>query len=111
MRTSSGEVVQFVFGEDGLDPSYMEGKGGELLSLPHCLETTRPTNGNDDVEDYKNIASFIGEVIDIKRASIGHHGSKFMDTVKKFLLDYLPAADRHLQMSEHCPKHRKCATV
>jgi len=111
VRTSAGEVVQFVFGEDGLDPSYMEGKGGELLSLPHCLEQTRPTNSSDGIEDYKDIASFIEEVIEMRRPSIGHYGGKFMDSLKKFLLTQLPAGDRHLQMSEHCPKHRKCATL
>jgi len=102
-----GEVVQFVFGEDGLDPSYMEGKGGELLSLPHCLDQTRPTNSSEGIEDYQGLGSFIEDIIEEKKANMGHHGEKYLNNVKKFLLSYLPATERHLQMSERCPKHKK----
>uniref|UniRef100_A0A914IDK2 DNA-directed RNA polymerase subunit n=1 Tax=Globodera rostochiensis TaxID=31243 RepID=A0A914IDK2_GLORO len=41
VRTSTNEVVQFTFGDDGLDPAYMEGKDGRPLDLPHVLAQVR----------------------------------------------------------------------
>lgn len=35
VRTSSGDIVQFTFGEDGLDPSYMEVKEGGVVDFDH----------------------------------------------------------------------------
>jgi DNA-directed RNA polymerase III subunit RPC1 len=43
VRTSTNEVVQFVFGDDGLDPSYMEGRDGKLLEFSHLLNQVRST--------------------------------------------------------------------
>ena len=33
VRNASGGIVQFVYGDDGLDPVKMEGKGGHPLNL------------------------------------------------------------------------------
>jgi DNA-directed RNA polymerase III subunit RPC1 len=33
VRNASGGIVQFVYGDDGLDPVKMEGKGGNPLNL------------------------------------------------------------------------------
>lgn len=33
VRNASGGIVQFVYGDDGMDPVKMEGKGGNPLNL------------------------------------------------------------------------------
>lgn len=38
MRSSVGEIVEFTFGEDGLDPSMMEAKDGKVVDFAHVLE-------------------------------------------------------------------------
>lgn len=43
VRTSTNEVVQFVFGDDGLDPAYMEARDGKLVDLNHILTQVRGT--------------------------------------------------------------------
>lgn len=43
VRTSTGEIVQFIFGEDGLDPAFMEAKDGAVLDFKHLSEHVRNT--------------------------------------------------------------------
>ena len=43
VRTSTNEVVQFLFGDDGLDPSYMEARDGKLLDFSHLLNQVKST--------------------------------------------------------------------
>ena len=38
VRTSTNEVVQFLYGDDGLDPAFMEGKDAKLVEHLHILE-------------------------------------------------------------------------
>lgn len=38
VRTSAGEIVQFTFGEDGLDPSFMEAKDGAVVCFSHIQD-------------------------------------------------------------------------
>jgi DNA-directed RNA polymerase III subunit RPC1 len=45
VRNSTGGIVQFVYGDDGLDPALMEGDGGDPLNLARLLLSVR--NGND----------------------------------------------------------------
>lgn len=33
LRNASGEIVQFLYGDDGMDPAQMEGKDGIPLNL------------------------------------------------------------------------------
>lgn len=33
VRNASGAIVQFIYGDDGMDPSQMEGKGGIPLNF------------------------------------------------------------------------------
>ena len=37
VRNASGTVVQFIYGDDGMDPSQMEGKGGVPLNFERLL--------------------------------------------------------------------------
>ncbi|CCD66619.1 DNA-directed RNA polymerase subunit [Caenorhabditis elegans] len=38
VRSSVGDVIEFVFGEDGLDPAMMEAKDGSVVDFTHVLE-------------------------------------------------------------------------
>ncbi|XP_061721966.1 DNA-directed RNA polymerase III subunit RPC1 [Cydia pomonella] len=49
VRNASGEVVQFKYGSDGLDPSYMEAKG-QPVDLPRVLQDVRAQNLHRDEE-------------------------------------------------------------
>jgi DNA-directed RNA polymerase III subunit RPC1 len=37
VRNASGGIVQFIYGDDGMDPVKMEGKGGRPLNLDQLL--------------------------------------------------------------------------
>ncbi|VDK76100.1 unnamed protein product [Cylicostephanus goldi] len=51
VRSSVGDIVEFTFGEDGLDPAMMEAKDGSVLDFMHQLEHIRSTQPfNDDEE-------------------------------------------------------------
>jgi hypothetical protein len=41
VRSSAHDIVQFTYGEDGLDPVAMEAKDGSVLDLQHLLEHVR----------------------------------------------------------------------
>lgn len=43
MRSSIGDIVEFVYGEDGLDPAMMEAKSGDVVDFEHVLEHVRNT--------------------------------------------------------------------
>lgn len=43
VRSSVGDIVQFSFGEDGLDPSWMEATDGCAVNFDHNLEHVRHT--------------------------------------------------------------------
>lgn len=38
VRSSVGDVIEFIFGEDGLDPAMMEAKDGSVVDFCHVLE-------------------------------------------------------------------------
>jgi len=40
VRTSTGEIIQFTYGGDGLDPTYMEGKD-RPVDFPRALDLPR----------------------------------------------------------------------
>ncbi|CAI2350380.1 unnamed protein product [Caenorhabditis sp. 36 PRJEB53466] len=44
VRSSTGDVIEFIFGEDGLDPAMMEAKDGSVVDFEHVLEHARNTN-------------------------------------------------------------------
>jgi len=60
VRTSTGEMIQFIYGGDGLDPTYMEGKD-RPVDFPHALEhckATNPCHGEDPLDHEELIRSF-----------------------------------------------------
>ncbi|VDM52864.1 unnamed protein product [Angiostrongylus costaricensis] len=56
VRSSSGEIIQFVFGDDGLDPALMEAKNGSVIDFAHQLEHIRNIlsfnfNGGEELDE------------------------------------------------------------
>lgn len=43
VRSSVGDIIEFTFGEDGLDPALMEAKDGKVVDFKHVLEHVRNT--------------------------------------------------------------------
>lgn len=43
VRSSVGDIIEFTFGEDGLDPALMESKDGSVVDFKHVLEHIRNT--------------------------------------------------------------------
>ncbi|XP_022755688.1 DNA-directed RNA polymerase III subunit 1 isoform X1 [Durio zibethinus] len=43
VRNASGCIVQFIYGDDGMDPAYMEGKGGFPLNFDRLLMKVKAT--------------------------------------------------------------------
>ncbi|KJH41173.1 RNA polymerase Rpb1, domain 2 [Dictyocaulus viviparus] len=54
VRSSVGDIVEFVFGEDGLDPALMEARSGSVIDFGHQLEhvrNTHPFDGNENFDE------------------------------------------------------------
>ncbi|VDO41469.1 unnamed protein product [Haemonchus placei] len=52
IRSSCGDIVEFVFGDDGLDPALMETNDCHALDLTHqleCIRNTIPFNNDEDL--------------------------------------------------------------
>nr|CAD2195630.1 unnamed protein product [Meloidogyne enterolobii] len=84
VRTSTNEVVQFVFGDDGLDPSYMEARDGKLLDLSHLLNQVKSTQKElSQQTDYHNDASVYElDSLDIIRKEIDLSLSSIQNEIK-----------------------------
>lgn len=48
VRSSVGDIVEFVFGEDGLDPALMEAKDGSVVDFDHVLEHVKNTTKSSE---------------------------------------------------------------
>uniref|UniRef100_A0A914M3S4 DNA-directed RNA polymerase n=1 Tax=Meloidogyne incognita TaxID=6306 RepID=A0A914M3S4_MELIC len=126
VRTSTNEVVQFVFGDDGLDPSYMEARDGKLLDLSHLLNQVKSTQKElSQQTDYPNDASvyeldshdIIRKEIDLSLASIQNEikdtkskqllvTNKFADELYDFICKRFNANKKLLQLQVNCERHR-----
>lgn len=48
VRSATGDIIQFIYGGDGLDPAAMEGKD-EPLEFKRVLDNIRVSGGRDGV--------------------------------------------------------------
>jgi len=57
VRNASGGIVQFLYGDDGMDPAKMEGKDGRPLNLDQLfMKVTVSSNvKNTLLDDHKNV--------------------------------------------------------
>ncbi|KAH7729808.1 RNA polymerase Rpb1 [Aphelenchoides avenae] len=121
VRTSTGEIVQFRFGEDGLDPAFMEAKDGSVVDFNHILEHVRNTNVHKfdpsshlDPEDLLEfIRSTIDQRIDFDQhrttgtVKSQHNHDKFKRDVFEFLENHVHSTERYFSLQERCEQHKK----
>ncbi|XP_012064930.1 DNA-directed RNA polymerase III subunit 1 [Jatropha curcas] len=64
--SANGSVVQFVYGDDGLDPAKMEGKGGVPLNLDRLFMKVKATcpAGEGDYLSPSDISSWVKTLLD-----------------------------------------------
>ncbi|KAG8082497.1 hypothetical protein GUJ93_ZPchr0014g47527 [Zizania palustris] len=90
VRNASGGIVQFLYGDDGMDPAKMEGKDGKPLNLDQLfmkVMATCPQRGHDTLSP--------GEILQILNDKLSEHDAssddgcseKFKQLLTKFLED------------------------
>uniref|UniRef100_A0ACD5ZP30 Uncharacterized protein n=1 Tax=Avena sativa TaxID=4498 RepID=A0ACD5ZP30_AVESA len=89
VRNASGGIVQFVYGDDGLDPVKMEGKGGNPLNLDQLfmkVMATCPQRGHDTLSP-EVISQMLNDKLSEQDISSGGCSDKFKEILTKFLGD------------------------
>ncbi|KAI4322195.1 hypothetical protein L6164_021912 [Bauhinia variegata] len=70
VRNAGTGVVQFRYGDDGMDPAYMEGKDGKPLNFDRLLMRTKAICPNDQ-DDEILTSSEVCKIIEHKLAEVG----------------------------------------
>ncbi|CAD5229444.1 unnamed protein product [Bursaphelenchus okinawaensis] len=122
VRSSTGEIVQFRFGEDCLDPCFMEAKDGDLVDFNHILFHTRNVcpfeYHEDDVLDLDNVKLLVEEAVKpmeehykniTKTFSEVKEKFLFSEKVKEFLVDYISTKQTFYELKTACTKHTSAA--
>lgn len=110
VRTSVGEIVQFRFGEDGLDPCYMEAKSGNVVDHDHILyhiRNTVPFNFDEDNSKAKLLAvakNAVDTIIRLKHP-------RFADQIIAYLNDCLIQGQKYVDMPVQCRSHQRAPYV
>lgn len=88
VRNSCGEVVQFCYGADGLDPASMEGKDDKPVDFGRVMEVTRAQNPhrNEPPLDMDGILQLSKEVLAGQDMSVC--GESFRKDLEAFLTTY-----------------------
>ncbi|KAI1716490.1 RNA polymerase rpb1, domain 5 domain-containing protein [Ditylenchus destructor] len=103
VRTSAGEIVQFTFGEDGLDPAYMESSDGNMVNFEHILEQIRNTAEKGPLpKEFTELKLHIEDVADRMPQQVP---SKFISSMTNFLMDYISPSKIIFDLPDHCSKH------
>jgi hypothetical protein len=98
--------VQFQFGEDGLDPLFMEAKNGDLIDFDHVLLQIRATEpfkrDKNQTADLPKILEFANNTIE---EQLRHLHPSVADRTKHFLLNYLKQNYKYIEKMKRCSKH------
>ncbi|KAL1427574.1 hypothetical protein MTO96_017274 [Rhipicephalus appendiculatus] len=88
VRNSCGEVVQFCYGADGLDPASMEGKQDSPVDFDRVMEVTRARNPHrkEPPLDMDEILQLSKEILGGQDMSVC--GESFRNDLKAFLTTY-----------------------
>jgi len=86
VRNSSGEVIQFEYGGDGLDPMMMEGRGKpvDFARILNMVRHTNPARGEDTLSG-PEITSWIGSRLD--EPDFRGVGKDFQEEMQSYLVD------------------------
>lgn len=112
VRTSVGEIVQFRFGEDGLDPCYMEAKTGNVVDYDHILYHVRNIIPFDFDENNKKMGK-LPELLTFMKKTVDTHvrtkHSQFADQTIAYLSDYLIRNQKYVDMETQCRSHQRAS--
>ncbi|MCP9257334.1 DNA-directed RNA polymerase III subunit RPC1 [Dirofilaria immitis] len=90
VRSSVGDVIEFTFGEDGLDPALMESKDGSVIDFKHVLEHIRSTVSHSIEEDADITSDEMQRVVtDTINEKIEKTSSMFREQLESFITEYL----------------------
>ncbi|EYB98276.1 hypothetical protein Y032_0132g1690 [Ancylostoma ceylanicum] len=106
VRSSVGDIVEFIFGEDGLDPAMMEAKDGCVLDFAHQLEhirNTHPFNGDEELDrdDMKSLAKTILD------AELGSSHALFREKLQDFVDKVIEKTATIFKTPHYCSSHPK----
>ncbi|CAI4229809.1 unnamed protein product [Auanema sp. JU1783] len=104
VRSSVGDIVEFVFGEDGLDPSVMEAKDGSVVDFDHILEhikNTQPCLQGEELS-LADMRVLIATTIE-SRLKKDH--SFFRKQLEDYLTDLLNKNEQYYDAPKLCPEH------
>uniref|UniRef100_A0A0N4Z3L6 DNA-directed RNA polymerase subunit n=1 Tax=Parastrongyloides trichosuri TaxID=131310 RepID=A0A0N4Z3L6_PARTI len=114
VRSSTGDIVQFKFGEDLLDPAMMESKDGSMVDFEHCLDHVKNTTPlTDDPLQYESydkvMETFITEADkSIKRPEHQYFKKKFVEFIEKRLSKHKYLYEKPWKCSKHQDKNNDC---
>ncbi|KAK6019697.1 RNA polymerase Rpb1, domain 5 [Ostertagia ostertagi] len=109
VRSSSGDVIQFVFGEDRLDPALMEASDGYVINFAHQLEHIRNTIpfNHDEELDRAEMETLCKEVIE---AEIGVSHPEFRRRIEAFVEEIIAKSSAAYKIPRFCGDHLKGKT-
>ncbi|VDN53841.1 unnamed protein product [Dracunculus medinensis] len=108
VRSSTGEIIEFDFGEDGLDPASMEAKDGNVVDFKHVLEHIRNTvpfswkdEGGLQIEE---IRTLVASTIRNKLGSGKYQ--RFREQLENFIFGHLDKTSKYYSIPSYCNKHK-----
>ncbi|KIH46361.1 RNA polymerase Rpb1, domain 2 [Ancylostoma duodenale] len=104
VRSSVGDVVQFTFGEDGLDPAMMEAKDGCAIDLVHQLEHTRNIHPFSDNEELSgdSMKVLCEKILD---AELGCSHALLRGSLRDFVEKIIERTEVVLKLPRFCSNH------
>ncbi|WKY14160.1 hypothetical protein Q1695_000032 [Nippostrongylus brasiliensis] len=106
VRSSVGDIIEFVFGEDGLDPALMEAKSGSVLDFNHQLEHIRSTqlfNGDEEL-DGSDMKALSKTILD---SELGSSHSQFRSQLVDFISEVIKKTSAIYKIPAFCSSHPK----
>ncbi|KAK6053594.1 RNA polymerase Rpb1, domain 5 [Cooperia oncophora] len=106
VRSSVGDIVEFIFGEDGLDPALMEAKNGSVLDFAHQLEhvrNTHPFNGDEEL-DRNDMEALSKTILD---KELGDSHPLFRTQLEDFINEVIRKTSMVYKTPEYCSSHPK----
>ncbi|KAK1587161.1 hypothetical protein Q3G72_010241 [Acer saccharum] len=110
VRNASRGIVQFLYGDDGMDPVEMEGNSGDPLNFGRLLlniEATCPARGNKYLSPQE-----ISEMVEKQVAGYGMNPDKtcseaFINSLRKFFESHRDKLERKIKLVEDFSGDRK----
>uniref|UniRef100_A0A915ASZ0 DNA-directed RNA polymerase subunit n=2 Tax=Parascaris univalens TaxID=6257 RepID=A0A915ASZ0_PARUN len=106
VRSSVGDIIEFTFGEDGLDPALMEAKDGKVVDFKHVLEHVRNTTPHIWEEgselETEEMRLLITTTI---KSKLGEEHTRFREQLEEFMLNYISSTHKYYTLPKTCQQH------